>query len=156
MALPFRGKESHKTGEVMWQVWFTWTLSTLKMKHQEQHNQSGEQLGTPLPLKRSHRDRNHLPEEMVFTHIPNSAGFPCRSAVCEQGSVSSSWQSKNNARGVGLLFGDLSGVIYLFCCISGSSGWKCAKPGLAEGLWDASAAGKVWEVSSRAGTLRNP
>lgn len=74
------------------------------MKHQEQHNQSGEQLGTPLPLERSNRDRNHLPEEMVFTSIPNSAGLLCRSAPCEQGSALSSWQSKNNARGVGLLF----------------------------------------------------
>lgn len=45
------------------------------MKHQEQHNQPGEQLGTPLPLKRSGRAHNHLPEETVFTYTLNSACF---------------------------------------------------------------------------------
>jgi len=53
------------------------------MKHQEQHNQSGEQLGTPLPLKRSNRDHNHLPEKTVFTYMPDSACFLCISAVCK-------------------------------------------------------------------------
>lgn len=45
------------------------------MKHQEQHNQPGEQLGTPLPLKGSGRAHNHLPEETVFTYTLNSACF---------------------------------------------------------------------------------
>lgn len=49
----------------------------------------------------------------------------------------------------GCCLGDLSGEIYSFCCISGSSCLKCAKPGLAEGLWDASAADKGCGAAER-------